>query len=528
MRYSTPGVYIERLDRNPQRIGLRRTDVGGFVGVAARGPLHTPVKVESWRQYTSVFGDRTAVGYLAWAVAGYFENGGRTCWVVRAADPEQARPARIRLLVNGEGPYVLEAGSPGAWGNDIEIEAVWGRDRITHLVARTSDERRQVLDVTSLAGELPAQRRENLLGVREEDLPEVTEPPLVHVAPDSHWVPCERLDARAGRVRLAGGEDGLATLRIAHLVGDSDPRSPPWGLAALARIDPVSFVAVPDLMLEQEPTGAPGAPPGFGDQEIQDAQLEIIANCERLRDRVAILDLPRRADPSRAIAHAGALGRSSFAALYFPWILVSDPLRLRGVVRAIPPSGQVAGIFARSDRLRGVHKPPGNEAVEGAHDVTTRLDDASHGRLNDGAVNAIRPIPGRGLLLLGVRTLDPDLRWRYVNIRRLFAMLEEALNEQMHWAVFEPNSPRLWGEIERAVRGYLETLYRRGMLDGATSREAYFVRCDASTNPAWETDAGKATCVLGVQPPFPAEFVIVRIGVTRSGIEIEEKGAHDV
>jgi hypothetical protein len=178
--------------------------------------------------------------------------------------------------------------------------------------------------------------------------------------------------------------------------------------------------------------------------------------------------------------------------------------------------------------LRGVHKPPANEVLEGARDVNRQLDARTHGDLNDSSINAIRPIPGRGILVLGVRTLDPDIRWRYVNIRRLFSMIEEALDEQLQWLVFEPNNPQLWREIDRVVTGYLERLYRLGMLDGATPEEAYSVRCDASTNPPWDTDLGRVTCIIGIQPPYPAEFVVVRLGVTRSGIQIEEKGAQGV
>ena len=168
--YSTPGVYVEWLDANPQRIELGRTDVAGFVGIAERGPVQAPVKIESFRQFTTTFGDRIADGYLAYAVAGFFENGGRTCWVVRAADPRQTTTARVRLAVAGRDPFVLEATSPGAWGNAIQIDAVWGRDSITHVVARAPDGREQTIDLDDVGakptpppGDIP---QVNLLGDR--------------------------------------------------------------------------------------------------------------------------------------------------------------------------------------------------------------------------------------------------------------------------------------------------------------------------------------------------------------------------
>jgi phage tail sheath protein FI len=243
---------------------------------------------------------------------------------------------------------------------------------------------------------------------------------------------------------------------------------------------------------------------------------------------MVLLDLPPALTPAGAVAHAGLLTKLSTGAVYYPWILVDDPLRITGLVRAVPPSGHVAGMFARVDRHRGVHQPPANQPLEGARDVAFTLSAMAHGELNDAAVNAIRPIPGRGILVLGARTLDPAVVWRYVNVRRLFLMIEETLDEQLQWVVFEPNNPRLWREVQRVIGGFLERLYRMGMLDGATAEDAFTVRCDASTNPPWETDLGRITCVIGLQPPYPAEFVIVRLGLSRDGVEIEEREARSV
>jgi phage tail sheath protein FI len=133
--YQTPGVYIEWLDRNAQQIVVGRTDVAGFVGLAGRGPIQTPIKIESYRQFVSTFGDVTEDAYLAYAVGGFFDNGGRTCWVVRVANPAGATPASSRLTIAGGTPFVVVATSPGAWGNSIEIEAIWDGDRIARLNA---------------------------------------------------------------------------------------------------------------------------------------------------------------------------------------------------------------------------------------------------------------------------------------------------------------------------------------------------------------------------------------------------------
>ena len=234
-------------------------------------------------------------------------------------------------------------------------------------------------------------------------------------------------------------------------------------------------------------------------------------------------------DPGSGISltpESAGLWRNQFdtryGALYFPWLRVPDPLQLEGILRSVPPSGHVAGIYARGDLRLGVHKPPANEELEGVKDVQVEVDDISHGALNDVGVNVIRTYRGRGVRVAGARTLSSDAEWRYVNVRRLLIMIEEALDEQTQWTVFEPNNPDLWRQMDRVARSFLQRLWRRGMLDGATPEEAYSVRCDEATNPPQETDAGRMICEIGVLPPWPAEFVVVRIGKTEGGTEILE------
>jgi phage tail sheath protein FI len=188
----------------------------------------------------------------------------------------------------------------------------------------------------------------------------------------------------------------------------------------------------------------------------------------------------------------------------------------------VPPSGHIAGVYARVEALVGPHKPPANEVLDAALDVTVAVDDLIHGRLNDGQVNVLRAYAGRGLRVAGARTLSSESEWRYVNVRRLMLMIERSLEAGTQWLVFEPNNPALWRDFERVLRGFLDDLWRRGMLDGATAAQAYSVACDISTNPPAETDAGRLIAVIGVQPPWPAEFVVARIGKTENGIQVME------
>ncbi|MFO7664326.1 MAG: phage tail sheath subtilisin-like domain-containing protein, partial [Chloroflexota bacterium] len=379
--------------------------------------------------------------------------------------------------------------------------------------------------------------------------------------PDGRPTGHTRLQLSAERVvvgRLEGGADGLRTLTTAHFAGrgdlpDSDDtcgemvkRDQAWGLITLELIDDISMVALPDLMvpkpvaiqppkplplscdaLSEEPTPPPlpeselEFAPGFKPEEIRFLQNHLIQNhCEPLKDRFAILDTW---DTDRTPTEAEARRRdfdTSYGALYYPWLLVPDPLQLEGLLRPIPPSGHVAGVYARVTNQVGVHKPPANEVVEGVQDVVGAVDDDDHGRLNMQGVNVIRSYNGRGLRLGGARTLSSDSEWRYINVRRLLLMIAESIDQQLQWTVFEAGNSDLWRDIDRVVRSFLDNLWRRGMLDGETAADAYRVTCDETTNPPSQTDQGRIICEIGVQPPWPAEFVVVRIGKTENSTEI--------
>ncbi len=545
--YHTPGVYFERRDITPPVIGLPRTDIAGFAGIAMRGPLFEPVRVESWTQFVSVFGDFIPQGYLAYSVYGFFANGGVTCWISRVADESSARIAKGEF-----GGLLVSAGSKGSWGNRIKVKPFLQGNEVVALLIRFPDGSEQFIRGPFQASAAP---RDNLFDLAQESLnTRLGVGALVSVAVIDDAAPLPKEDF------LSGGADGLAELKPEHFEKAFD---------ALDAVTEIGVVAAPDLMpklkvtpkFKQPPvnccTSVPSVPkaappddtplkalmrtltelvstssspsddiefpPAFDDGEMQDLQMALAARAQTLRYRFAVLDAgTERTDPSRAAAWRNVLSESSFAAVYYPWILVDDPLRLTGLVRAIPPSGHVAGVYARSDQRRGVHKPPMNEVLEGVSDVRFRIDDTDHGELNDDNVNAIRVMPGRGVRVMGARTLWRDFLLRYVNVRRLLAMIERALEQSLNWTVFEPNNPSLWAEIDRLVRSFLENLFRLGMLDGSTSEEAYFVKCDEATNPRPETDLGRLICEVGIQPPYPAEFVVVTIGFNKDGIQIRE------
>jgi hypothetical protein len=527
--YHTPGVYFERKDVSPLAIGLPRADITGFVGITMRGPLFEPVKVETWNQFVSTFGDFIPSGYLAYSVYGFFANGGRTAWISRVADPAKSSVASGHF-----GSVRISAGSAGSWGNAIYVEPFISGSEIVAILIRFPDGTEQFLRPPFLP--TATSTVENLYGIAQNDIDtSASVPPLV--------VPL-LIDLPTTLPQpgyLTAGTDGLASLTPQHFLDAFD---------SFVKIPEIGIVAAPDLMpklhvlprFKKPPASCclqPGLtpppplslpidtefPPDFSSGQIQDLQIALAAHAQSLRYRFAILDgSTERDNPDFAILWRRSLPSSSFAAVYYPWLYVDDPLRLTGLLRAVPPSGHMAGIFSRSDLRKGVHKPPMNEALGAVTDVRFPVDDTQHGLLNDENVNVIRTMPGRGIRLMGARTLwVEDLLFRYVNVRRLLSTIEKALEQSLNWLVFERNNPHLWTEIDRLVRNFLEMLFTLGMFEGATSEGAYYVHCDATTNPPSETDLGRVICELGVQPPYPAEFVVVTIGLTRDGVQVREE-----
>jgi phage tail sheath protein FI len=257
-------------------------------------------------------------------------------------------------------------------------------------------------------------------------------------------------------------------------------------------------------------------------ETVQAVQLAMIAHCELMADRVAIIDPPPEynAQQIREWRVDKARYDSKYATLYWPWIKVFDPLAGQGVF--IPPSGHMAGIWARNDDTRGVHKAPANEVIRGAIDLELLLTKGEHDQLNPQGINCIRAFPGRGIRVWGARTLSSDPAWRYLNVRRLFNYIEESVLEGTQWVVFEPNDMALWERVKRTINGFLVRVWRDGALFGATPAQAFYVKCDGETNPSEVIDAGQLVVEIGIAPVKPAEFVIFRIAQFSGGTSLTE------
>lgn len=209
---------------------------------------------------------------------------------------------------------------------------------------------------------------------------------------------------------------------------------------------------------------------------------------------------------------------SQYGALYYPWIKVLDPLDPTGKrLLSIPPSGHMAGIWARSDSERGVHKAPANEVIRGAVNVAQEITDGEQGQLNPKGVNCIRTFGTRGIRVWGARTLSSDAAWKYINVRRFFNYVEESIKQGTQWAVFEPNDLDLWQRVKRTANAFLIQLWRQGALFGSTPAEAFYVKCDESNNPPESRDQGVLVVEIGIAPVKPAEFIIFKISQWQGG-----------
>lgn len=257
----------------------------------------------------------------------------------------------------------------------------------------------------------------------------------------------------------------------------------------------------------------------------------LVAHCERMADRFAILDgdttskPPMMATSGLLVQRAAVLSQRGYAALYYPWIWITDPLSKTGEdLLLVPPSGHLAGIYARSDNQQGVHKAPANEYISGALDLDTLLSDAEQGELNVEGVDVLRIFPGQRPIVWGGRTTAPkdEVPWRYINVRRLFLFVEKSIQRGLRWAVFEPNDQTLWKKLDRTITEFLTRVWRSGALFGKTAAEAFYVKVDEELNPASVRALGQVIIEIGIAPVRPAEFVVVRISMWDGGSQSNE------
>lgn len=290
---------------------------------------------------------------------------------------------------------------------------------------------------------------------------------------------------------LEGGSDGsVLNVTPDAYIGVDDGPGKRTGLQAFQENGVVSVLAIP----------------GVTAPEVQAA---LIGFCENRKSCFAILDVPMDLKKTNDVATFRDMYDSTYAAMYHPWLQMFDA----GAKRTdyFPPSGAMAGIYARSDNSRGVHKAPANEVVRGCTGLSCNYNVGEQDILNPIGVNLIRALPGQGIRVWGARTISSNGLWKYVNVRRLFIYIEESIKANTNWVVFEPNSETLWSRVTRTIETFLATCWRDGALAGSSPEQAFFVECGPTTMTQDDIDNGRLICQIGIAPVKPAEFVIFRI-----------------
>lgn len=414
----------------------------------------------------------------------------------------------VRLNARGGDVPVAEfSPASGASGKvTVEVADVAGQDELVKVTVKTA-EATESFDVSFKKG---PQYLETVINASKTGSKLVRAKDL---SGDSNLSPADKRPAAttqslATTDSKATGGKAKVSISSSDFTGDVADRT---GMGALAALDDVTIVCMPDLMMLYQK--------GIIDMKaVQVVQTAMMNHCEAMKYRVAVIDCPPDMTPQQIgdWRMKEANYDSKYAALYYPWIEIDNPME-KGKTMFSPPSGHIAGVWARTDSERGVHKAPANEIIRGVVGLETQITMGEQDGLNPIGVNCIRSFPGRGIRIWGARTLSSDPSWKYLNVRRLFNYVEASIENGTQWIVFEPNDANLWARIKRDVNSFLYLTWMSGALFGATPDQAYYVKCDDQTNPPAVIDAGQVITEIGISPVKPAEFVVFRIGQMAGG-----------
>lgn len=551
-QYFSPGVYVEEYDNSPRPMEGVGTSVAGFVGFAEKGPTEGGLSiVTSYREFVRQFGrplsefEYGEYRYLAPAVEQFFVNGGGSCYVSRVSvsDAKAAFAKRGFLRV--------EAANAGKWGNKIQITltsvirrrmqmvgknggayvakqvdgfregdlVVCGGEynRIKSIVDNTvifeQDFTADIVDTALIPSTQVylaetdicvscGEEAENYRGVSfntanpnyisfrmaGSELVKVTAEPDGKIGNPVEAILGEGITD--GMFMLEDGQDGsIGKATAGTFIGEDNGPGKRTGLEAFVEVSNVNMLAVPGIT-------------------IPEVVVAMVGQCENLKNRFAIIDMPKDSHKVKELLQYREMIDSTYAAMYHPWLQIFD--RSANKTDFVPPSGAVAGVYARTDNTRGVHKAPANETVF-ATGLSVNYTKSEQDFLNPAGVNLIRALPGQGIRVWGARTASSNANFKYVNVRRLFIYVEESIKANTNWVVFEPNDESLWDRVGVTIRSFLDDMWRNGMLAGGTASEAYFVEIGPSTMSRDDIANGRLICNIGIAPSRPAEFVVFRM-----------------
>ena len=543
---------MEEYDNSPRSIEGVGTSTAGFIGLAEKGPvIGAPVFVPNFKSFTQQFGgflSEFAYGeyrYLANSVEQFFANGGTRCFVMRVAPKDAVASSAEKGLLT------VTAKNPGAWGDKVQVTLNTVKKQKLQLLEKTEtgykakniDGFREgdivefegtyttiktIMDrVVTFTDELPDEAVDDAiipksllylvtfdLSVRYGDEAEnyqdlsfnIGSPRYigsklagselidVNVKPmEEAGNPVEEIlgeGVESGVFFLEGGSDGsVSKINAGTFIGEDGGPGKRTGLQSFIENNNVSMLAIPGITTPE-------------------VIVSLVGHCENLKSRFAVIDMPGEMyKTSDLIGYRGMID-STYAAMYHPWIEVFD--RSSNKSDYIPPSGAVMGIYSRTDQTRGVHKAPANEVVF-CTGLKTNYTKDEQDMLNPEGINLIRALPGQGIRVWGARTASSNNAFKYVNVRRLFIYVEESIKANTNWVVFEPNDATLWHRVELSITGFLDGLWRNGMLAGDSPATSYFVEIGPSTMSKDDITNGRLICNIGIAPSRPAEFVIFRV-----------------
>lgn len=580
-RYITPGVYIEQEPERISPLQLAERTVFGVVGLCEKGPLNSPVTVSDFSQFRKIFGGFTDYSYLPYSVYGFFASGGKLCTVVRVAHMDASDPknsaSKSFMEVNdvyGKASFIIEAVSEGTWGNYIQLK-LWHSQsmssQVRHLEAAGNAARifvddtseygiedficlrkpgradygivssvtKEFVEVTGMSPESYSENAENTFcealsfNLHISRGKELEEYLSLSANPESKSYFIDIINKNSKFVKilslnggfpesvffknLSGGSNGVLGLTAADFIGYYKETSDCKGLGILESSENAASIAIPDLMLLKEIVHK-DSKKAF--DEIFTVQRAMIDQAEKLKDRFVILDVPEFDDVQDLIAWRNRFD-SEYAAMYYPNIKMTHPGDTENLSAVIvPPSGHIAGVFAKCDSEEGIFRAPANKYLCGAVDVERHVSESEYEITYPKGLNCLRYVPGKGIKVWGARTLSSDQEWRYINVRRTFSAIRDSIRDGMGWAVFEPNNMNLRKRIVRHVTAFLIDLWRKGFMSGVTPEEAFLVRCDDELNPPEEFDAGRINVEIGLALVRPAEFIVMSFTTDKDELKV--------
>jgi len=496
-----PGVYIQEVASGARTITGVATSVTAFVGRALRGPLDEPRRVQNFGEFERHFGGLWRDSALGYAVRQFFLNGGGDALIVRVDNA--GKKASFDIETNGD-DLVLEASSPGLWGNNLRVLV----DHDTRPL--DTDEADQVFNLTILEVDPATASVRNTEVLRN-----------VSVAPGATRYVGTILEQESNLLRLTGD---APTVRPTPIAADTPAKPDTDGSDG----SPITFTDV-----EGSETAKTGIwalekadifnllciPPFGAETDVPKSTWDAAAAYCGSRRAILLVDPPASWDDAADVTASAintVVTRDQNAAIYFPRLLAPDPLQENRLAE-YAPSGAVAGVIARTDSERGIWKAPAglDAALRGVSGLTVRLTDGENGNINPQGVNALRTFPTAGHVVWGARTLrgadQLASEWKYLPVRRLALFIEESLYRGTQWVVFEPNDEPLWSQIRLNVGAFMQNLFRQGAFQGSSPRDAYFVKCDSETTTQNDVDLGIVNVHVGFAPLKPAEFVVIQI-----------------